>query len=282
MDLILGLPLHPLINHVVAVLLPLSAIGIILLIALPKLRPAYSNLLLVTTITSAIAGVIAENSGEALANRVGSPGVHAEQGERLATVIVLLAILYVAWFVIQKKGIKFRSADKVVKRSIEIGLVILAILSVILTIIVGHSGAAATWQDRIKASGGQILSDPEMPEQTKADQKSAAELIVLSTLEIKKHNTQNDCWSIINGKVYNLTSFAQQHPGGSPVIVNLCGKDASAAFSSQHGVSTKPNNVLNGLLLGDVGAQLNKVKAMEVIAVPKSNYDDKEGEKDKD
>jgi len=281
-DLILGLPLHPLINHVVAVLLPLSAIGIILLIALPKLRPAYSNLLLVTTITSAIAGVIAENSGEALANRVGSPGVHAEQGERLATVIVLLAILYVAWFVIQKKGIKFRSADKVVKRSIEIGLVILAILSVILTIIVGHSGAAATWQDRIKASGGQILSDPKMPEQTKADQKSAAELIVLSTLEIKKHNTQNDCWSIINGKVYNLTSFAQQHPGGSPVIVNLCGKDASAAFSSQHGVSTKPNNVLNGLLLGDVGAQLNKVKAMEVIAVPKSNYDDKDGEKDKD
>ncbi len=81
MDLISGLPIHPLINHAVAVLVPLSAIGAILLIFVPKFRNAYSTLLLFFVGAAAISGLIAENSGEALSKRVGYPGSHAENGE---------------------------------------------------------------------------------------------------------------------------------------------------------------------------------------------------------
>lgn len=46
------------------------------------------------------------------------------------------------------------------------------------------------------------------------------------------HNMAGDCWMIIDGKVYNVTSFISQHPGGS-AIIPFCGQDASQAFAGQ-------------------------------------------------
>ena len=127
MDLIFGLPLHPLINHVVAVLVPLSAIGVVLLILTPKWRGNYSLLLLISIITSAIAAVVAENSGEALSNRVGYPGDHAIWGERLTMVILALALLYISWYLIEKGVIKLKSKEKLIKGLLNTALVVVAI-----------------------------------------------------------------------------------------------------------------------------------------------------------
>jgi uncharacterized membrane protein len=84
MDLITGLPIHPLINHGVAVLVPLAAIGALLVILIPKLRANYSPLVLVTVLLATVSAFIATQSGEALSERVGLPNAHAAQGERLS------------------------------------------------------------------------------------------------------------------------------------------------------------------------------------------------------
>ncbi|KAJ3086313.1 hypothetical protein HK102_013300 [Quaeritorhiza haematococci] len=52
--------------------------------------------------------------------------------------------------------------------------------------------------------------------------------------EISKHNTRDDCWVILHNKVYNVTSFLDDHPGGSKVILREAGKDATAAFDPIH------------------------------------------------
>lgn len=38
---------------------------------------------------------------------------------------------------------------------------------------------------------------------------------LISAQEVSKHNTREDCWVIIHDKVYDLTNFLPEHPGGS-------------------------------------------------------------------
>ena len=56
----------------------------------------------------------------------------------------------------------------------------------------------------------------------------------ISTDEVTKHNSENDCWIVINGQVYDLTSFMSIHPGGSDIIKLNAGKDVSAIFNPLH------------------------------------------------
>lgn len=37
----------------------------------------------------------------------------------------------------------------------------------------------------------------------------------ISVFEISKHASTDDCWLVINGKVYDFTNFAPNHPGGA-------------------------------------------------------------------
>ncbi len=68
--------------------------------------------------------------------------------------------------------------------------------------------------------------------------------------EVSKHNNSTDCWSAINGKVYNLTSWISKHPGGSSAIISLCGIDGSTAYNGVHGQQKRPANELAAFEIG--------------------------------
>ena len=262
MDLITGLPIHPLINHGVAVLVPLAAIGALLVIFIPKLRLNYSPLVLVTVLLATVSAFIATQSGEALSERVGLPNAHATQGERLSYVVLAFAILFSIWFALEKSERTRERVANLGKRVLKVVIPITAISSFVLTILVGHSGAQATWQDRIDQTQATAL------EETGPKPINPAGTINLSNSEIKTHNLKSDCWSIVNGNVYNLTSYVKSHPGGASVIANICGKDGSKAFVNQHNTQGKPNNVLSSFLLGPVGASITAEAGQKVIEPP--------------
>ena len=44
--------------------------------------------------------------------------------------------------------------------------------------------------------------------------------------EVAKHNTEHDCWLIIDNKVYDVSDYVDVHPGG-PAILNNAGGDSS-------------------------------------------------------
>jgi cytochrome b involved in lipid metabolism len=62
--------------------------------------------------------------------------------------------------------------------------------------------------------------------------------VTLNTAEISKHNKATDCWFIISGKVYNVTSYFGSHPGGNSPIAATCGEDATAEYATQNSSAT--------------------------------------------
>ena len=262
MDLITGLPIHPLINHGVAVLVPLAAIGALLVMFIPKFRNTYTPLVLVTVLLATISAFIATQSGEALSERVGLPNAHATQGERLSYVVLIFAILFTVWFALEKTDRIREVFASLFKKVLKVVIPITAISSFVLTILVGHSGAQATWKDRINQNQATALAE------TGPKPINPAGTISLTNSEIKTHSSRSDCWSIVNANVYNLTSYVKNHPGGATVIENICGKDGSKAFVNQHNTQGKPNNVLSSFLLGPVGASISAEVGQKIINPP--------------
>ena len=68
--------------------------------------------------------------------------------------------------------------------------------------------------------------------------------------QVRAANSAAKCWTVISGKVYNLTGFISQHPDGQAAIMSICDKDGTQAFQNQHGSQQNPNQILSGLQIG--------------------------------
>lgn len=96
--------------------------------------------------------------------------------------------------------------------------------------------------------------------------------------EIQKHNQKNDCWMLISGKVYNITSYFGFHPGGNSVMAQTCGIDSTVAYATQNpnatssgGKSAHSSNavsLLNNYYIGDLNQTISQQKVTEINATP--------------
>jgi len=86
---------------------------------------------------------------------------------------------------------------------------------------------------------------------------------VLSGKEVAKHNTRDDCWIIVHGKVYDVTEFLPDHPGGSKIILKYAGKDATAEYDPIHPPDAIETNLKPDKHLGSVDP--GTVEKVEVV-----------------
>lgn len=56
---------------------------------------------------------------------------------------------------------------------------------------------------------------------------------IISLEEVRLHDQPNDCWTVINDRVYDITSFLRTHPGGS-IIRLAAGRDATSLYQAYH------------------------------------------------
>ncbi len=92
------------------------------------------------------------------------------------------------------------------------------------------------------SEGAPEESDPAVPEES--------EPAGYTMDDVAAHDSEASCWAAIDGNVYDLTEWIGQHPGGSQRILPLCGTDATAAFSAQHGGQARPASELATFFLG--------------------------------
>ncbi len=100
--------------------------------------------------------------------------------------------------------------------------------------------------------------DSQSAKKTQTETDTAAEnLPTLTADEVTRHNTKEDCWTIINNSVYNLTEFIARHPGGDEIL-KACGTNATNLFNGlaeggrDGGHSTVAQGQLTELKLGDL------------------------------
>ncbi|GMM53167.1 Irc21 protein [Starmerella bacillaris] len=52
--------------------------------------------------------------------------------------------------------------------------------------------------------------------------------------ELKKHNSETDCWVVVNQRVYDVTEYLLYHPGGVQALMECAGQDATELFMEYH------------------------------------------------
>ncbi|EJU06365.1 cytochrome b5 [Dacryopinax primogenitus] len=57
-----------------------------------------------------------------------------------------------------------------------------------------------------------------------------ADMKTITAEEFKQHNSKDSLWVLLHGKVYDVTKFLDEHPGGDEVILAEKGTDATEAF----------------------------------------------------
>ena len=93
-------------------------------------------------------------------------------------------------------------------------------------------------------------SDEPQPTQTAEPTPTPEESVNGYTLaQVSERNSAAECWVVIDGGVYDLTQWIRSHPAGSGAILNLCGKDGTSSFTSQHGGQARPSSTLDGYYL---------------------------------
>lgn len=94
------------------------------------------------------------------------------------------------------------------------------------------------------ANGGVVTNGVALPAASRAAAGMAApkagsvpadaRVRLLSADEVARHNSAADCWLVIHGRVYDVTAFLAEHPGGANLLLQYAGGIADEGFDGNH------------------------------------------------
>ena len=92
----------------------------------------------------------------------------------------------------------------------------------------GHSLMA--WM-RLSKSGADLTGGVGVVDEAEDEETWPA----WSLADVSSHNTPEDAWTVLRGKVYNITPYLPYHPGGADTLLEAAGVDGTALFDKYHG-----------------------------------------------
>ena len=157
-----GLPLHPLIVHATVVFVPLSVLGALVVVLLPRVRRRYGSLVVVTAVVATVCTVLAEQSGEALEHSLPrNPAIeaHAAAGDYLKLWMAPLMIAIAAFVLMHRRAdrvarmeqtgttsaLALAGRQRVLAIGVAVVTVVLALGTALVVFQTGDLGARAVW-----------------------------------------------------------------------------------------------------------------------------------------
>ncbi|XP_034416032.1 cytochrome b5 isoform X2 [Cyclopterus lumpus] len=83
------------------------------------------------------------------------------------------------------------------------------------------------------------------------EEKRPEEVTYFRLSEVEEQNTFKSTWIIINNKVYDVTKFLEEHPGGEEVLREQAGGDATESFEDV-GHSTDAREMSLSMMIGEL------------------------------
>lgn len=109
----------------------------------------------------------------------------------------------------------------------KIGIIFLALA---VLIIAGFGVWKLTDSDSVEAPATQ--TSVETSSQANSESIEVTSEPAFTPEEVAQHNVATDCWTIIDSKVYDITSYISRHPGGNEILA-ACGTDGTTLFNQR-------------------------------------------------
>lgn len=113
----------------------------------------------------------------------------------------------------------------------------------------GNAAAGSAVATKGVAKEGTRATAPPLAKAAPAPADTPLHYYTLSVVR-REHSSASSLWCAIRGKVYNLTSFLNRHPGGREILLECSTGDATAAFEGEHAFSQSANSMLKKLQIG--------------------------------
>jgi len=152
LDTFAGLPVHPLVVHLVVVFVPIAAAASIAMAIRPQFSRRFGVVVVIVGVISAVTAFIAKGSGDRLAARLGfEPQPHTELGNALPVFVTVFAVLLLIFWLFDR-GIPGNRRRPTWLKVLAVAVVVAGLLATWWTIRVGHSGAESVWAPKVSVN----------------------------------------------------------------------------------------------------------------------------------
>lgn len=139
-----GLPLHPLVVHAPIVLLPLAALGAVIMVVRARFNKRFGVVFVIAAWVGALSAFLARHTGEELAETVPVLADHVQDGGRLPFIALVFTVLITIFWLFDR-GIPGNRPRPWWLWVLALALIIMAVVLVAATVGAGHSGAESVW-----------------------------------------------------------------------------------------------------------------------------------------
>lgn len=139
-----GLPVHPLIVHLVVVIVPMTFAAALVVAVWPRFSRRFGPLIAIGAALGLVGAVIARQAGEQLAPVVGVSADHLAWGQRAPWWIGIFSIAVIAFWLVDR-GIPANRSRPVWVHVFAAVMVMLGVMAIIQVLGAGHSGTESVW-----------------------------------------------------------------------------------------------------------------------------------------